>query len=38
LRADIEAAIVFAEESPLPDPEAVLADVYTLMTPAEVTA
>lgn len=38
LRADIEAAIQFAEDSPLPDPEAVLADVYTLKTPAEVTA
>ncbi len=31
LRADIEAAIEFAEASPLPDPEAVLADVYTVM-------
>ena len=29
LRADIEAAIEFAEASPLPDPEMVLADVYT---------
>ena len=34
LRADIEAAIEFAEESPLPDPDAVLADVYTVMTPS----
>ena len=33
LRADIETAIQFAEDSPLPDPEAVLADVYTLMAP-----
>ena len=31
LRADIEAAIQFAEESPLPTPDMVLADVYTLM-------
>jgi pyruvate dehydrogenase E1 component alpha subunit len=38
LRADIEAAIEFAEASPLPDPDAVLEDVYTLRTPAEVTA
>jgi pyruvate dehydrogenase E1 component alpha subunit len=30
LRADIETAIQFAEDSPLPDPDAVLADVYTL--------
>ena len=29
LRADIEAAIEFAEASPLPDPELVLADVYS---------
>ena len=29
LRADIESAIQFAEDSPLPDPEAVLADVYS---------
>ncbi len=35
LRDDIETAIQFAEDSPLPDPAAVLADVYTLMTPAE---
>lgn len=35
LRGDIEAAIQFAEDSPLPDPAAVLADVYTLMTPVE---
>jgi pyruvate dehydrogenase E1 component alpha subunit len=34
LRADIEAAIEFAEASPLPDPEAVLADVYTIMEPS----
>lgn len=27
--ADIEAAIVFAEESPLPDPDNLLVDVYT---------
>ncbi|WP_419553287.1 thiamine pyrophosphate-dependent dehydrogenase E1 component subunit alpha [Candidatus Poriferisodalis sp.] len=27
--ADIEAAIAFAEESPLPDPDNLLADVYT---------
>jgi len=31
LRADIEAAIQFAEESPLPTSDMVLADVYTLM-------
>ena len=35
LRGDIETAIRFAEDSPLPDPAAVLADVYTLMTPVE---
>ncbi len=29
VRADIEAAIEFAESSPLPDPDFVLADVYT---------
>jgi pyruvate dehydrogenase E1 component alpha subunit len=29
LRADIEAAIAFAEDSPLPDPGQVLVDVYT---------
>jgi TPP-dependent pyruvate/acetoin dehydrogenase alpha subunit len=29
LRADIEAAIEFAENSPLPDPDAVLQDVYS---------
>ena len=29
LRADIETAIQFAEDSPLPDPEAVLDDVYS---------
>ena len=29
LRADIEAAIVFADESPLPDPSQILVDVYT---------
>jgi len=28
-RADIEAAIEFAENSPLPDPAAVLEDVYS---------
>lgn len=31
LRADIEAAIQFAEESPLPTPDMVMADVYTMM-------
>ena len=31
LRGDIETAIQFAEDSPLPDPEAVLDDVYTIM-------
>jgi pyruvate dehydrogenase E1 component alpha subunit len=31
LRDDIEAAIEFAEASPLPDPAMVLADVYTTM-------
>jgi len=31
LRVDIETAIQFAEDSPLPDPEAVLDDVYTIM-------
>ena len=31
LRADIDTAIQFAEDSPLPDPEAVLDDVYTIM-------
>jgi pyruvate dehydrogenase E1 component alpha subunit len=36
LRNDIEVAIQFAEDSPLPDPEAVLADVYTLMDGAPV--
>jgi acetoin:2,6-dichlorophenolindophenol oxidoreductase subunit alpha len=30
VRADIEAAIRFAEESPLPQPDQILADVYTL--------
>ena len=30
LRADIEAAITFAEESPVPTPDQVMADVYTL--------
>lgn len=29
LRADIEAAIAFAEQSPLPDPDQLLVDVYT---------
>ncbi|MEP7115671.1 MAG: thiamine pyrophosphate-dependent dehydrogenase E1 component subunit alpha, partial [Ilumatobacteraceae bacterium] len=29
LRSDIEAAIVFADESPLPDPSQILVDVYT---------
>jgi pyruvate dehydrogenase E1 component alpha subunit len=29
LRADIEAAIAFAEDSPLPDPSQVMVDVYT---------
>ncbi|MDP9463588.1 MAG: thiamine pyrophosphate-dependent dehydrogenase E1 component subunit alpha [Actinomycetota bacterium] len=29
LRADIDAAIAFAEESPLPDPAQLLVDVYT---------
>ena len=29
LRADIESAIEFAEESPLPDPDQILVDVYT---------
>ena len=31
LRANIDTAIQFAEDSPLPDPEAVLDDVYTIM-------
>jgi pyruvate dehydrogenase E1 component alpha subunit len=31
LRADIDTAIQFAEESPLPTPDMVLADVYTTM-------
>ena len=31
LRTDIETAIQFAEDSPLPDPAAVLDDVYTAM-------
>jgi pyruvate dehydrogenase E1 component alpha subunit len=35
LRADIAAAIEFAEASPLPDPDMVLADVYTEMAPLE---
>ena len=35
LRADIAAAIEFAEASPLPDPGMVLADVYTEMAPLE---
>jgi pyruvate dehydrogenase E1 component alpha subunit len=35
VRADIEAAIEFAEASPLPDPSAVLADVYTVTAPME---
>jgi pyruvate dehydrogenase E1 component alpha subunit len=30
LRADIAAAIEFAEQSPLPTPDALLADVYTV--------
>jgi TPP-dependent pyruvate/acetoin dehydrogenase alpha subunit len=33
LRAQIAAAIEFAEESPVPDPDQVLADVYTTMEP-----
>jgi pyruvate dehydrogenase E1 component alpha subunit len=37
VRASIDEAIRFAEESPLPDPDYVLADVYTQMTtPAPV--
>ena len=32
LRADIAAAIEFAEASPLPAPEQLMADVYTVMT------
>ena len=31
LRADIEAAIQFAEDSPVPTPDQLLVDVYTLM-------
>ena len=34
LRADIAAAIEFAEASPLPTPDQLLADVYTVMTGA----
>ena len=34
VEAAIEAAIAFAEESPLPDPETLLDDVYTA-APAE---
>jgi acetoin:2,6-dichlorophenolindophenol oxidoreductase subunit alpha len=30
VRADIEAAIAFAEESPLPKPDQIMADVYTM--------
>ena len=36
LRGDIETAIQFAEDSPLPDPQAVLDDVYTIMEGAPV--
>ena len=32
LRADIDDAIQFAEDSPLPDPDQLLVDVYTLST------
>ncbi len=35
LRADIAASIEFAETSPLPAPDQLLADVYTVMTGAE---
>jgi TPP-dependent pyruvate/acetoin dehydrogenase alpha subunit len=34
LRADIEDAIAFAEASPLPAPDQILADVYTERTEA----
>jgi pyruvate dehydrogenase E1 component alpha subunit len=34
LRADIEDAIAFAEESPLPTPDQILTDVYTVRTDA----
>ena len=35
LRADIAASIQFAEASPLPSPDQLLADVYTIMAGAE---
>jgi TPP-dependent pyruvate/acetoin dehydrogenase alpha subunit len=35
LRSDIAAAIEFAEQSPVPEPDQVLADVYTTMEPAQ---
>lgn len=35
LRADIAAAIEFAEQSPVPEPDQILADVYTMMEPAK---
>ncbi len=37
LRVDIETAIEFAEDSPLPDPDQITVDVYTAM-PADVAA
>ncbi|WP_420609315.1 thiamine pyrophosphate-dependent dehydrogenase E1 component subunit alpha [Candidatus Poriferisodalis sp.] len=36
--ADIEAAIAFAEESPLPDPDSLLVDVYTQAAYSGATA
>ena len=36
--ADIEAAIAFAEESPLPDPGSLLVDVYTQAAYSGATA
>jgi TPP-dependent pyruvate/acetoin dehydrogenase alpha subunit len=34
VEAQVEAAIQFAEDSPLPDPDTLLDDVYTLAKPA----
>ena len=38
VQASIDAAIVFAEESPLPDPDQLLEDVYTVSASAPATA
>jgi pyruvate dehydrogenase E1 component alpha subunit len=38
LRADIEAAIEFADASPVPDADQLMADVYTVSNPAAVAS